>query len=102
MPATLAHALETAFMDTKTSPLATLYDPSLFKTNALINGEWVGGGSQRFDVVDPATGHKLADVANLAPAQAQAALDAANAAWPAWRNKTAKERAGVLMKWFHL
>ncbi len=88
-------------MDMKTSPLSTLNDPKLFKTDALIGGEWIGAGS-RFAVNDPATGMKLADVANLGPAQAQAALEAANQAWPAWRTKTAKERGAILMKWFHL
>ena len=88
-------------MDMKTSPLATLADASLLKTNALINGEWVAG-SGRFDVTDPATGLKLADVANLGPAETEAALLAANKAWPAWRSKTAKERAAILMKWFAL
>ena len=88
-------------MDMKTSPLATLNDASLLKTDALINGEWVPG-ALRFDVTDPATGLKLADVANLGPAETDAAIKAANAAWPAWRNKTAKERAAILMKWFAL
>ncbi len=88
-------------MDSKTSPLAALNDASLFKTDALINGEWVAG-SGRFDVIDPATGAKLADVANLGASEAQAAIAAANAAWPIWRSKTAKERSAILMKWFHL
>ena len=88
-------------MDTKTSPLALLNDPSLLKTDALINGQWVKG-STRFDVHDPATGLKLADVANLGPKEAEVAIDAANAAWGAWRNKTGKERSIVLRKWFDL
>ena len=88
-------------MDTKTSPLALLKDPSLLKTDALINGQWLAGGA-RFDVLDPATGHKLADVANLGPAEAEQAIAAANAAWPAWRSKTAKERSTILRKWFDL
>jgi succinate-semialdehyde dehydrogenase/glutarate-semialdehyde dehydrogenase len=67
----------------------------------LINGHWVKGAS-RFDVHDPATGKKLADVANLTAKDAEAALDAANAAWPAWRNKTGKERSIILRKWFDL
>jgi len=92
--------LETS-MDMKTAPLSLLNDPSLLKTDALINGHWVKGAS-RFDVHDPATGKKLADVANLGPKEAEAALDAANAAWPAWRNKTGKERSIILRKWFEL
>ena len=83
------------------SPLSLLKDPSLLKTDGLINGQWVAGAS-RFDVLDPATGHKLADVANLGPADAEAAIAAANAAWPAWRAKTAKERSIIMRKWFDL
>ncbi len=88
-------------MDMKTSPLALLNDPSLLKTDALINGQWVPG-SQRFAVTDPATGGHLADVANLGAAEAEAAIAAANAAWPAWRAKTAKERSIIMRKWFDL
>jgi succinate-semialdehyde dehydrogenase/glutarate-semialdehyde dehydrogenase len=88
-------------MDMKTSPLSTLNDPGLLKTDALIGGEWVAG-SARFDVTDPATGLKLADVANLGPVDCHNAIVAADKAWGPWRSKTAKERAAVMMKWFHL
>jgi len=88
-------------MDMKTSPLALLKDPTLLKTDALINGEWVKGSS-RFDVIDPATGLKLADVANLGPADAEKAIAAANAAWAGWKGKTAKERSIILRKWYDL
>ena len=88
-------------MDMKTSPLAALADASLLKTDALIGGQWVAGGA-RFEVHDPATGQKLAEVANLGPAETKDALAAAERAWPGWRSKTAKERAAVLMKWYAL
>ncbi|MGC1174204.1 NAD-dependent succinate-semialdehyde dehydrogenase [Polaromonas sp.] len=88
-------------MDMKTSPISLLKDPSLLKTDALINGQWIQG-SARFDVNDPATGLKLADVANLGAKDAEAAIAAANAAWPAWRSKTGKERSIILRKWFDL
>ena len=88
-------------MDMNSSPLALLKDPSLLKTDALINGQWVGA-SQRFSVLDPATGLQLAEVANLGAADAEAAIAAADAAWPAWRQKTAKERSILMRRWFDL
>lgn len=83
------------------SPLALLQDPGLLQTNALLNGQWVGG-NDRFAVHDPATGALLAQVANLGPQEAEAAIAAAAAAWPAWRSTTAKERSIVLRRWFDL
>ncbi len=88
-------------MDMKTSPLALLNDPSLLKTDALIDGQWLSGAN-RFDVNDPATGLKLADVANLTRQDAATAIAAANKALPAWRGKTGKERSILLRKWFDL
>ncbi|OGB29264.1 MAG: succinate-semialdehyde dehydrogenase (NADP(+)) [Burkholderiales bacterium RIFCSPLOWO2_12_FULL_61_40] len=88
-------------MQNLTGPLSHLKDPTLLKTDALINGQWVAGPS-RFDVCDPATGEKLADVANLGPQETEAAIAAANAAGPAWKSKTAKERSILLRKWFDL
>ena len=88
-------------MDMKTAPLSLLNDPTLLKTDALINGQWVAGTS-RFDVNDPATGKKLADLANLGPAEAEAAIAAANTAWGPWKAKTGKERSAILRKWFDL
>jgi succinate-semialdehyde dehydrogenase/glutarate-semialdehyde dehydrogenase len=88
-------------MDTKTSPLSLLHEVALLRTNALIDGHWVAG-SARFNVNDPATGLKLAEVANLGAKETEQAIAAANAAWPAWRAKTAKERHAILMKWFAL
>ena len=82
----------------KTSPLSTLNDASLLKTDALIGGEWIESDA-RFDVTDPATGLKLADVANLGTSGAETAIAAAHKALPGWRGKTAKERHAVLMKW---
>jgi len=88
-------------MDMKSSPLSHLHEAALLRTSALIDGHWVGGGS-RFAVNDPATGQKLADVPNLGAKETQAAIAAAHAAWPAWRAMPAKQRHGILMKWFAL
>jgi succinate-semialdehyde dehydrogenase / glutarate-semialdehyde dehydrogenase len=90
-------------MNTATSPLKALKDPSLFKTRGLIGGEWVAAASgAEFAVTDPATGAQLAQVADLGPEAAEAAITAARNAWPEWRAKTAKERAQVMMRWFAL
>jgi succinate-semialdehyde dehydrogenase/glutarate-semialdehyde dehydrogenase len=83
------------------TPLAQLKDSSLLKTNALINGQWVGGSS-RFGVFDPSNGVQLAEVANMTVSDAEQAIAAANAAWPAWREKTVKERSIILRKWYDL
>ncbi|TBO33950.1 NAD-dependent succinate-semialdehyde dehydrogenase [Aquabacterium lacunae] len=83
------------------SPLAALQDPTLLKTQALINGQWVDA-AERFDVTDPATGQVLAQVPNLGAAHTEQAIAAAAQAWPTWKALTAKARAGILMKWFHL
>ncbi|MDO5086922.1 MAG: NAD-dependent succinate-semialdehyde dehydrogenase [Comamonadaceae bacterium] len=88
-------------MPATASPLDQLKDPGLLKTDAYVNGQWLPG-SRRFDVHDPATGHKLADVADLASSDMQAAIDAAASAWPAWRERTAKQRHAILLKWFQL
>ena len=84
-----------------TSPLDRLQDPTLLKTDAFINGEWVAGSS-RFDVHDPATGLKLADVASLGATDAETAVAAADAAWPGWKTRTAKERSLILRRWYEL
>ncbi|MFO1292597.1 MAG: NAD-dependent succinate-semialdehyde dehydrogenase [Rubrivivax sp.] len=91
-------------MNTSNSPLARLADPTLLRTESLVGGEWVTAAdrSARFAVHDPATGTLLAEVARLAPPEAAAAISAAQAAGPAWRARTAKERAAVLMKWHAL
>lgn len=84
-----------------TSPLTLLRDPGLLRTDAYINGSWVAGNS-RFAVDNPATGEHLADVACLDANATQQAIDAANAAWPAWRNLTGKQRHAILLRWYQL
>lgn len=83
------------------TPLGQLKDPTLLKTDSLVNGEWVAT-TERFDVDDPATGRVLARVSRLAAEHADEAIDAANRAGLAWRSKTAKQRAALLMRWFQL
>ena len=80
-----------------------LKDPSLVKPLAYIDGAWQKADSGRtFAVTNPATGEHLADVPDLGVAETRRAIEAANAAFETWRAKTAKERAGLLRKWFDL
>ncbi len=66
---------------------------------ALIGGEW-RDAELRFAVTNPATGEVLAQVPDLTAADARDAVAAAEAAWPAWRRQTAKQRATLLRAWF--
>jgi succinate-semialdehyde dehydrogenase/glutarate-semialdehyde dehydrogenase len=80
-----------------------LKNPSLLREQAYIDGAWVGaaaGGT--FPVTNPADGSLVANVPQLGVAETKAAIEAANAAWPAWRSKTAKERAAILRRWYDL
>ncbi|MBW4048672.1 MAG: NAD-dependent succinate-semialdehyde dehydrogenase [Proteobacteria bacterium] len=88
-------------MDTATSPLALLQDPSLLKTQALIDGQWIDSVNT-VPIHDPATGRVLAHVPRLGAGEAEAAVAAAERAWPAWRTQTAKQRAVVMRRWFDL
>ncbi|MEQ6887858.1 NAD-dependent succinate-semialdehyde dehydrogenase [Halomonas sp. CS7] len=73
--------------------------PELLIDKAYIAGQW-RDGERRFAVTDPATGERLAEVPDLTGEQAREAVSAADEAWPAWRRKTAKERAALLRGWF--
>jgi succinate-semialdehyde dehydrogenase/glutarate-semialdehyde dehydrogenase len=77
--------------------------PELLKQSALIGSSWCGASDGKtFAVTDPATGGVIGQVPDMTAADAHAAIDAAHAAWPAWRARSAKERAGILRKWFDL
>jgi succinate-semialdehyde dehydrogenase/glutarate-semialdehyde dehydrogenase len=80
-----------------------LNNPALFREQSYINGEWVAAANgETFAVTNPADGSLLADVAELDVDGARAAIEAAAAAWPSWRSKTAKERSAILRRWFDL
>ena len=83
--------------------MITLSDPGLLRGQAYINGAWVDADSGlKFPVLNPADGSLLGHVADCGSEETKRAIDAAHAAWPIWRDKTAKERAAILRKWFEL
>jgi len=80
-----------------------LRNPDLLREQAYINGEWVSAADgATFEVTNPADNSVLARVAQLDVAETRQAIEAADAAWPAWRNRTAKDRAAVLRRWYEL
>ena len=77
-----------------------LKDPSLLRQQAYINGQWVDADNgATVAVTNPATGEQIGSVPVMGAAETRRAIEAANAAWPAWRKKTARERALILRKW---
>ncbi|AIV86712.1 NADP-dependent succinate-semialdehyde dehydrogenase [Burkholderia pseudomallei] len=80
-----------------------LKDPALLRERAFVAGEWqAADGGATLEVRNPATGALIGTVPAMGAAETRRAIDAANAAWPAWRKKTAKERAAILRKWHDL
>ena len=77
-----------------------LKDPSLFRQQAYINGEWCNADSGKTHAVtNPATGETIGSVPLMGAAETKRAISAANDAWRQWRRKTAKERSIILRKW---
>ncbi|MBM5649741.1 NADP-dependent succinate-semialdehyde dehydrogenase [Burkholderia pseudomallei] len=80
-----------------------LKDPALLRERAFVAGEWqAADGGATLEVRNPATGALIGTVPAMGAAETRRAIDAANAAWPAWRKKTVKERAAILRKWHDL
>lgn len=77
-----------------------LKDPSLLRQQAYVDGAWVDADDKTsLAVTDPATGKEIATVPKMGAKETRRAIDAAEAAWPAWRAKTGKERAAILRRW---
>lgn len=80
-----------------------LNDMQFLRSQCYIDGRWVDADSNAtFAVTNPATGERLGVVPDMGAAETRRAIAAADAAWPAWRERTAKDRAAVLRKWFEL
>ena len=87
----------------KVKPSFQLKDMSLFRQQCYINGEWVDADDKATMAVhNPADGVQVGTVPKMGAAETRRAIETANAAWPAWRAKTAKERSAILRKWYDL
>src|SRR3954453_21408381 len=80
-----------------------LRDEQLLRQQCYVNGEWGSADNGvTIPVTDPATGQTLGTVPKMGAEETHRAIEAADRALPAWRAKTAKERAQILRKWFDL
>ena len=87
----------------KVKPAFQLKDMNLFRQQCYINGEWMDSDDKStLAVYNPADGVQIGTVPKMGAGETKRAIEAANAAWPAWRARTAKERAAILRKWFEL
>ncbi len=81
----------------------TLKDPALLRKLAYVDGRWIGADDGRtMPVTNPATGVLLGTAPLMGGSETRRAIEAANAAWPAWRAKTAKQRSDILRRWHEL
>lgn len=83
--------------------MEALKETQLYCPFAYIDGSWVAADSgEQITVLNPATGESIGDIPRLGKAETERAIDAADAALPAWRALTAQERADLLLKWHDL
>ena len=85
----------------RAAPTLALKDPGLLRSQAYVNGHWIDAlDGKILEILNPANGQLVGTVPLMGATETRAAIDAARDAWPAWRAKTAKDRAALLRRWF--
>src|SRR5690554_3707503 len=80
-----------------------LNDPSLFRQQAFIAGQWCDADQgNTLQLINPATADILGHVPNMAAAEAHRAIEKAHQTLPTWQAKTAAERSVILHRWYQL
>ncbi|HEX7072443.1 MAG TPA: NAD-dependent succinate-semialdehyde dehydrogenase [Hyphomicrobiaceae bacterium] len=80
-----------------------LQHADLLRRDAYIGGAWVSADSGKsFAVSNPADGSVIGEVPDLGVGETRRAIAAAEAAWPGWASLTARQRAGILRRWYEL
>jgi succinate-semialdehyde dehydrogenase / glutarate-semialdehyde dehydrogenase len=75
----------------------------LLRQRCYIRGAWIDAADGRtITVKNPASGQVIGTVPRMGADGARSAIQAAQDALPAWRARTAKERASILRRWFDL
>jgi succinate-semialdehyde dehydrogenase/glutarate-semialdehyde dehydrogenase len=81
----------------------SLNDPTLLKNQAFIDGQWIDADSgNRLAVTNPANNEVIAEVAQCGGAETRRMINAAYRAQRRWAKTSAKERAGLLRRWYDL
>src|SRR5688500_16819930 len=87
----------------RVKPALKLKDTSLFRQQCYIDGAWVDADDKAtLPVYNPADGQQIGTVPRMGKPETRRAIEAADAALPGWRSKTAKERSAILRKWYDL
>ncbi len=80
-----------------------IHNQALLRSTVFLGGNWLAADSgATLAVRDPASGAVLAAVPNCGTNETRRAIAAADAALPAWREQTARQRAKVLQRWLAL
>ncbi|WP_419902935.1 NAD-dependent succinate-semialdehyde dehydrogenase [Kiloniella sp.] len=80
-----------------------LKDPSLLRNKCYIDGTWADADSgETFAVTNPANGEIITSVPKMGEAETIRAIESAQTAFGPWKDRTAKERAQIMRKWFEL
>ena len=80
-----------------------LKDPTLLRSSGFIDGRWSDAESgRRVAITDPATGEAIGTVPDMGATETRRAIEAAGVAFEGWRQRPAKERSGLLRRWFDL
>ncbi len=78
-------------------------DKTLFKTQCLINGEWVDSATnESIRILNPYNGESLANIPQVSKDQVKEAIDSANTAFQNWKKTSAIVRSNLLKNWFNL
>ena len=80
-----------------------LKDPTLLRELCFIDGGWsAADNGATLEVKNPATAQLLGTIPNMGADETKRAIAAAATALPAWRARTAKDRAVIMRRWFDL
>ena len=80
-----------------------LHDSDLFRQQAYIGGRWCDAESgATIEVNNPATGEILGTVPRMGANETWRAIEAAKDAFADWSRRPAKERSGLMRRWYDL